>query len=71
MFETTEAVFPDAAGAAAAHRRHPAIPGIEIADHAHAFRIRRPHAEMNPAHAGYLAHMRTELLVIEVVRALA
>ncbi len=63
--------FPYAAGSASAHRERPPIPGIEVANHAHALRVGRPNAEMNTPHAGHFANVRSQFLVFQVVRALA
>ena len=42
---------------------HAPVPAIEIADHAHAQRIRRPHREMHAANAFHFAHVRAQLFV--------
>ncbi len=63
--------FPHAAQAAQPHGMHAPIPVIEVAHHAHAPRIRRPHAELHAAHPGDVPHMRAQPLVFFVVRAFA
>ncbi len=62
--------FPHAAPAAHAHGVTPAVPMIEIAHHAHALGVRRPHRKRHAPHAGDFRHMCAQLLVSVVVRAL-
>src|SRR5205823_13486675 len=53
----------DAAAEQAPHRVYPAIPAVEIADHADALRIRRPDREVNAVDATDVAQMRPEMFV--------
>src|SRR6516162_1960577 len=54
--------FPVAV-AAHTHSVTAAVPDIEIADHAHAARIRRPHYESDAEHALQFHRMRAELVI--------
>ena len=45
----------------------PAIPEIEIAHHAHALSVRRPHSKASALHAVLGQNMRAQLLVDMVV----
>jgi len=45
-----------------AHRRDAAVPGVEVADHADAIRVRRPHREMHPRGAALHDTVRAQLL---------
>ena len=71
LVEPRQKDFPDAARAEAAHGEYVPVPGVEVADDADAFRVRRPDAEMHAADAGNLANVRAQFFVFELVRALA
>ena len=63
--------FPDAGVDAATHRMAPAVPVVEVADHRHAARIRRPDREMHTVGALVRYRMRAELVEQAQMRALA
>ena len=63
--------FPDAGGSTVAHRVGAPVPRVEVADDAHALRVRRPDGEVNALRAGHLAHVRAQFLVLFIVRAFA
>ena len=50
---------------------HAAVPAVEVADHAHALRVGRPHGEVHAGDAADRHHVRAELLPRAKVRALA
>ena len=52
--------LPDAGDMTQAHRMATAVPGVELADHAHPARIRRPDREAHAIHAGDRAQVRAE-----------
>src|SRR5437870_10164202 len=55
--------FPHSAPDEFAHRIHPAIPVVEVTDHAHALRVGRPHCEINAHRITDCAQMGAELFV--------
>src|SRR6476469_4014860 len=55
--------FPNAAPEQAPHRVHPAVPPIEVADHADALSVRRPDGEISAFDVADLPEMRAELFV--------
>ena len=63
--------LPHARAAERAHHVDAPVPAIEVADHADAARVGRPHRERHAADAGHLAHVRAELVVGAVVLLLA
>ncbi len=62
--------LPDAGGQEA-HRRDAAVPAVEVADHADAIRVGRPHREMHAGGRALRDAVRAELLERAVVGALA
>jgi hypothetical protein len=68
--QTRHEDLPDAVGWMKPHRMTPAVPVIEISDHAHAPRARRPHREGHAGHAVEGGRVRAELVVGVVVCAL-
>src|SRR5579862_1953615 len=63
--------LPDSRLAAYPHRMNAAVPEIKVTDDADAQSVGRPHAEVNAANASHFAHVRSELFVFLVMRALA
>ena len=63
--------LPDPRYPAHAHHVAAPVPAIEVADDADPLRVRSPYAEVHPRNAIDFAHVRPELLVFLVVRALA
>src|SRR5687768_15669054 len=63
--------LPDAGRHQLPHRMRAAVPAIEVPDHAHPLRVRRPHGEMNASHPGNRKTMRAQLLPCAVMRAFA
>jgi hypothetical protein len=63
--------FPHPAGHEHAHRRHAPVPSVEVADHAHAIGVRRPHREVDAGGSAERDAMRPELVEHPVVRAFA
>ncbi len=60
--------FPHAALAAQEERVHATVPSVEVADDAHAPRVRRPYGERRAAHAVDRSHVRAERVVeVQVV----
>ena len=55
----------------AAHRVHPPVPGIEIAHHAHAMRVGRPHGELHPVHPVLGGEVRAHAVIQPLVLAFA
>jgi hypothetical protein len=62
--------LPDSAIDALPHLMAAAIPMIEVADHGHAARIRRPYREQRAFNAFMCHRMRTEPIIETLVRAL-
>ena len=62
--------LPDAGAAALAHRVRPAIPAVEVADHAHALGVGRPDGEDDARGAAVLDDVGAELLIRAEVVAL-
>ena len=63
--------LPDAGVDAAAHRVHPAVPGVEVADDRHAGRVRRPDGEVDARRALVDDRVRAQPVVQPHVRAFA
>ena len=63
--------LPHARAAERTHHVDPPVPAVEIADHADAGRVGRPHRERHAADACHLADVRAELVVRTVVLLLA
>jgi hypothetical protein len=63
--------LPHARAATRLHGVLAAIPQIEVADHADAFRIRRPHREVHAVNALAHTQLRAELVIDAVVAAFA
>src|ERR1051325_3451670 len=62
--------FPDARDAQTAHLVQASVPVVEIADDAHARRMRGPHGERDPAHSSIFAYVRAELFIDALVSSL-
>ena len=63
FYDTGKEYFPNAAADEFAHRINAPVPIVEIADHAHALRVRRPDGEVNSLLIANRPQMRTEFLV--------
>ncbi len=63
--------LPDAARREKPHRVHAAVPRVEVADHAHAIGIRRPHGEVDAGGRPHLDAMRAEFFERAMMRAFA
>ena len=62
--------FPETAGDVLAHGVATAVPGVEIAHHAHAGGVRRPHREIDPVHAVDRSQLGPQTFVAAPVRPL-
>ena len=63
--------FPDAGRHEQPHRVHAAVPPVEVADHADAIGVRRPHGEVHAGRRADRDPVRAELLEDAMVRAFA
>jgi hypothetical protein len=63
--------FPDPARHEHAHRVDTAVPPVEVADHADAIGVRRPHGEVDAGRRADLEAMRSELVERAVMRPFA
>ena len=68
--EVRDEQFPDAGAAALAQRMRPAIPAVEVADHAHALSVGRPYGENDACGATVFDDVGAELLIRAEVVAL-
>ena len=69
--QTRDEQFPDTGRAEAAHRVRRAVPPVEVADHAHGLRVRRPDGERHARDAREMAHMGAQHVPELFVPALA
>ena len=71
FFHAGNEQFPNAGRAAQPHQMFPAIPVIEIADHADPFRVWRPHSEQGARHAVYRHQVTAEFIIDAIMLSFA